>query len=352
MAGPYNAVVQAAMLRNPNYRRARPDRTQRLRRTVQLAFLLLNVWIAFEFYRFVVYYETAGTAGSPHRPPGVEGWLPIASLMNLKIWLLTGVVPSVHPAGMFLLLAFTLISFLLRKTFCSWLCPVGTISEYLWSIGQRVFRVSRRLPKWADLPLRSLKYILLGLFAYVVASMPVPDLRAFLEGPYGLIADVKMLNFFRFPSVTAAVALGVLGMLSLVVRNFWCRYLCPYGALMGLFSLLSPLRIRRDAKYCIDCAKCAKACPSHLTVDKLISIGSIECTACLKCVAACPADGALFLSLPMKPRKAPAWAVAAAMAAIFLGFCAGAKLTGHWQTPISKAVYMELIPHAGEYAHP
>ncbi len=340
------------MPRNPNYRRAAPDRTQLIRRTVQVSFLLLNIWIAYQFYRFVRFYETAGATGSPHRPPGVEGWLPIASLMNLKIWLVTGAAPRVHPAGMFLLLAFTLISFLLRKTFCSWLCPVGTISEYLWSIGQRVLRGTRRLPKWADLPLRSLKYILLGLFAYVVVSMPVPDLRAFMEGPYGIIADVKMLNFFRYLSVTAAVVLGVLAALSLIVQNFWCRYLCPYGALMGLFSWLSPLRIRRDAKYCIDCAKCANACPSHLAVDKLVSIGSIECTACLQCVAACPAEGALYLSPPVRQRKAPAWAVAAAMAAIFLGFYAGAKLTGHWQTAVSNAVYMELIPHAGEYAHP
>ncbi len=53
------------------------------------------------------------------------------------------------------------------------------------------------LPRWADLPLRSLKYILLALFAYAVVSMPVPELRAFLSSPYGLVADVKMLDFFR-----------------------------------------------------------------------------------------------------------------------------------------------------------
>ena len=49
---------------------------------------------------------------------------------------------------------------------------------------------------------------------------------------------------------------------SVFVQNFWCRYLCPYGALLGLTSLLSPLRIRREPAACIDCAKCAKACPS------------------------------------------------------------------------------------------
>ena len=183
--------------------------------------------------------------------------------MNLKAWLETGEIPALHPAGMFLLIAFLAISWIFRKTFCSWLCPVGTVSEWLWKLGKQTFGRNFALPRWLDIPLRGLKYILLGLFLYVVVSMPVPAIRAFLEGPYGLVADVKMLNFFRFMGVTVAVSLGVLVILSVFVQNFWCRYLCPYGALLGLVSLASPMRIRRNPETCIDCAKCAKACPSH-----------------------------------------------------------------------------------------
>jgi polyferredoxin len=344
------------VLRNPKYRRAAPDRTQRLRQSVQIAFLLLNVWIAVGFYRFVRFYENAGSGAAPQRPPGVEGWLPIASLMNLKVWLVTGVVPRIHPAGMFLLLAFLTISLLLRKSFCGWLCPVGTVSEYLWIVGRRTFRRNWRMPRWLDLGVRSLKYILLALFLYVVLRMSVEGLLDFMEGPYGIVADVKMLNFFRYLSMTSAITLGVIVLASLLIQNFWCRYLCPYGALMGLVSLASPLRIRRDPERCIDCAKCAKACPSSLAVDRLVTIRSAECTACLHCVAACPAEGALFLSaprpVPLKRSKVPAWAMAAAMAVIFVAFYAGAKLTGHWQTPVPARVYTELVPHANEFAHP
>jgi hypothetical protein len=100
---------------------------------------------------------------------------------------------------MFLLLAFLAISWLLRKSFCAWLCPVGTISEWLWRLGRRTFHRNWRLPRWLDIPLRSLKYILLGLFLYAVGSMSVPAIQAFLEGPYGLVSDVKMLDFLPFP---------------------------------------------------------------------------------------------------------------------------------------------------------
>src|SRR5579872_2309340 len=109
-------------------RRAPKDHAQALRRAVQLAFLALNVWVGAEFYLFVRYCETGGRSLWAGRPPGVEGWLPIASLMNLKLLLLTGQAPAIHPAGMFLLIAFLAASWFFRKSFCGWLCPVGTVS--------------------------------------------------------------------------------------------------------------------------------------------------------------------------------------------------------------------------------
>jgi polyferredoxin len=332
-------------------KRAPREHSQLLRHAVQLAFLSLNGWIGIQFYLFVRYYETGGQSMWAGRPPGVEGWLPIASLMNLKVLLMTGRMPNLHPAGMLLLIAFLAVSWILRKSFCGWLCPVGTVSEYLWRLGRRAFGRNFRLPRRLDIALRSLKYLLLGLFFCAVGSMPVPAIRAFLEGPYGIVADVKMLNFFRFLGLAGGIVMAVLLIASVFVQNFWCRYQCPYGALMGLASLASPLRIRRDVSLCIDCAKCARTCPSALPVDRLITIQSAECTGCLQCVAECPAAGALFLSAPRR-KRVPAWVVAAGVAVVFLGICGWARWTGHWHTDLPSRTYFELIPHANEFAHP
>ena len=336
-------------------KRARREHSQTLRRSMQLAFLSLNLWIGVQFYIFVRYYENGGQSIRVDRPAGVEGWLPIASLMNLKVLLLTGHLPKVHPAGTLLLIAFLTTSLVFRKSFCGWLCPVGTISEYLWRFGRELFRRNFRLPRVLDIPLRAIKYILLGLFIYVIASMSVPAIRGFLESPYGMVDDVKMLNLFRGLGITGGATLAVLALGSILVQNFWCRYLCPYGALMGLVSLMSPLRIRRDAKLCIDCAKCAKACPSALAVDRLVTIRSAECIGCLQCVASCPADGALFLSAPTsitRRRRVPAWAVATGVATLFLGAYAYGLWSGHWNTYLSGRMYLQLVPHANEFGHP
>src|ERR1019366_7990025 len=142
------------------------------------------------------------------------------------------------------------------------------------------------------------------------------------------VDDVKMLNFFRFLGLTGGTVVALLVVASVFVQNFWCRYLCPYGALMGVVSLASPLRIRRETSLCIDCGKCAKACPAALPVDKLIAIRSAECTGCLECVAECPAAGALMMAAP-RHRRVPAWAMAAGVAGLFLGICGMAQWAGN-----------------------
>jgi polyferredoxin len=343
-------------------RRIAPDRSQRIRQIVQGLFVALNGWIGLQFYLWVRYYERGGQGLSVARPAGAEGWLPIAGLMNFKYFLATGLIPAIHPAALFLFVAFLLMSLFLKKAFCSWLCPVGTFSEYLWKLGQRIFGRSLRLPRWADVTLRGLKYVLLGFFVFIIGAMSAEALLDFMNTPYGLLADVKMLNFFRNMGTTAAIVILLLVFFSLLVQNFWCRYLCPYGALMGLVSLLSPVKIRRDADACIDCGKCARACPAHLPVDQLVQVRSVECTACMACVSVCATQDALQFALPPRKAAAPAarWsrrtlsplAVAGVIACLFFGLILYAKATGHWQTNLPREMYLELVPHSNEAAHP
>jgi len=334
------------------YDKRPPEQTVLTRRTVQVAFLLLNVWIGVRFYGWVRFFETGGDSPYVPRPAGIEGWLPIAALMNLKYFVLTGLIPTVHPAGMFLLVAFVTISLMFRKAFCSWLCPIGTLSEALWQGGRDLFRRNFALPRWADLPLRSLKYILLALFMWVIARMSAGEIRAFLDSPYGLIADVKMLDFFRAAGRTTIIVCSALVILSVITKNFWCRYLCPYGALVGLVSVLSPMRITRDSISCIDCGRCTKACPSLIPVDRLQTVRTPECNGCLTCVSVCPVKDALEMRTIARRRRVPAPLIATGVATIFFLVVGYAQAMGHWRGDVPEHVVFELIPNAASYAHP
>jgi polyferredoxin len=362
MAAQHVPSIQSVPPKRNLVRRVTPDRSQQIRKTVQGLFLVLNAWLGVQFYLWVRSFETAGPAREIGRPAGVEGWLPIAGLMNAKLFLLTGQIPAVHPAAMFLFAAFLIMSLLLKKAFCSWLCPVGTVSEYLWKVGRRIFRRNLHLARWADTGLRGLKYLLLGFFLFVIGGMSAEALQGFMQTPYGIVADVKMLNFFRDIGQTGIIVIGLLVLGSMLVQNFWCRYLCPYGALMGLVSLLSPVKVRRDQDACIDCGKCARACPAGLAVDQLVHIRSVECSACMACVAACPAQDALQFALPQRrgPAVARCWsrrvlgpvAVTAVLAYIFFGMVLFARATSHWQTNIPRAVYSGLVPRVNQLTHP
>jgi polyferredoxin len=350
-------------------RRTLRDRSQLVRRVVQFAFLALNAWIAIQFILWVRFYESGGSSTYVARPAGVDGWLPIAGLMNLRYSLSTGNISGIHPSSMVLFCAFLLASLLIKKSFCSWLCPVGTASEYLWKIGRKLMGSSLMLPKWLDWALRSLKYLLLAFFAFIVFTMSTEDLGGFLASPFGIVADVKMLNFFRHIGGVGLAVIAILVVLSFFIQNAWCRYVCPYGALMGVVSTLSPVKIRRDEQACIDCGKCNKACPSHLPVDKLVQVRSVECTGCMECVAVCPAEHALQMALPPWPqsvvdRALPQAAqirwqrrslkpqiVAVVLEVVFFGLIGAARVTGHWQTNISREVYMDLVPNADRFDH-
>jgi hypothetical protein len=178
----HKSAPGALRARRP-FTRRRGDVSQQIRFAVQILFAAIALWVGVQFVMWVRYFESGGATLRVERPDGVEAWLP-ASLMNLKAFVLTGQVPELHAAGMFMLIAFLAISWLFRKAFCSWICPIGTLSEWLWQTGQSVSGRSLRVPRWLDVPLRGLKYVLLGLFLYVVLVMPVPEIRAFLSGPY------------------------------------------------------------------------------------------------------------------------------------------------------------------------
>ena len=263
------------------------------RHLVQGGFILFFLWIGIRFYQWKSAIATTGMAPFP-RPDAVDGFLPISGLMNLRYWLQTGELFPVHPAAALILLAALLTGLLLKRGFCSWICPVFSLGEVLWRLGHKLFGRNFIPPFWIDLPLRSLKYLLLAFFLFAALfAMPLPALEAFLAAPYHQIVDVRMLHFFTDPSATVLIFVSITIVLSIFVKLSWCRYLCPYGALLGIVSLASLGKIRRYPQKCVRCNACSHRCPASLPVMLKTTIRSAECFACYRCVAGCPAPGAL-----------------------------------------------------------
>lgn len=217
---------------------------------------------------------------------------------------------------------------LFSKFFCGYICPLGTISEWIGKLGAKL-KVRILVSELTDSTLRSLKYILLFVTFYF--TMTSSELFCKKFDPYyaivsGFNTDVVLLY--------ALIAIGVFIIGSFFFRFFWCRYLCPFGALTNIFrfawwffgiialflilslmgikiSFIYPmlslicagyileiiwmnkvkpsfLHITRNTETCTNCNMCTKNCPQGIVVSKMEKVDHIDCNLCSDCLYACP----------------------------------------------------------------
>lgn len=312
------------------------------RHLVQGGFILFFVWIGIRFHQWQSVVAATGSAPFP-RPDAVDGFLPISGLMNLRYWLQSGELFPVHPAAALILLAALLTALVLKRGFCSWICPVFTLGEGLWRLGHKLFGRNFIPPFWIDLPLRGLKYLLLAFFLFAAfVAMSLPALEDFLASPYHQIVDIRMLRFFTDPGTGLLIFVSLTLVLSLFVKMAWCRYLCPYGALLGLISIASIGKIRRNPEKCVRCNACSHRCPASLPVMLKEKVSSPECFACYRCVSGCPAPGAIGFTLARR-WVIPPLLFGVFLLVIFIGVDLYGRSVDRWRSGVSDQQVMFLL---------
>ena len=305
-----------------------PSRVQRLIQVLYFGFILFVGW---RFSRFVLWATGQIEVMTP-RPASVEGFLPIAALMGLRRLLESQVWDRVHPAGLTIFLAALGMALFFRKGFCGFICPVGLLSGLLDNLGRRL-HLSLVPTGIGGRILAAPKYLLLAFFLYTVfIGMDRAAVESFVAAPYNYVADAKMLHFFQSPSGLTLSILAGLAMLGVFFRGAWCRYLCPYGALLGLLSWFGPTRVTRDDTMCIGCQKCSRACPGGIRVHENRVVLSPDCLGCLRCQEACPVPGCITLRAAGK--VVPFWVTGLGSVALLVSAWLAARQFGLWDQDI------------------
>jgi len=318
----------------------RPALFQRL---IQSIFLGYCLFIGFRFFHFVLWI-TGQSEIQVSRPPSVEAFLPIAALMGLRRLLQSATWDMVHPAGLVIFLAALLMALLLRKGFCGYICPVGLLSGLLNRLG-RAFGLSRVPGARVDLALQAPKYLVLFFFLYTVfVGMDLQAVERFAAAPYNYVADARMLLFFQDPSALTLMILSGLGILGVFLRSAWCRYLCPYGALLGLLSWSSPAHVRRDEETCVQCGRCSASCPGGIRVHTILKVRSPECVGCMRCQSVCPVPECITVRVGRT--KIPFWSIGLGCVAILLTAWLLALSLGLWHQNLPESMLRMIYRQA------
>ncbi len=285
-----------------------------IRRLVQVACLLGFVFL---------FLQTEGRGNDDLGYP-VRLVLDFSPLIVLATVLATWVVPVAYGAALVVLLV-TLVG---GRVFCGWLCPMGTIHHGLGVL-------ARRFPGRIEGGWRRGKYLLLvfllaaagvslqlvGVFdplSFLIRSSAVavnPVVNAVVETtfaveawlPRGAARDAvetahrwvaRHLLAFKPPRFDNAlpIALLFIGVVALnfVEGRFWCRYVCPLGALLGLVGSRPLLRLRVDTEKCNGCGLCASVCPGRADPMATTTWRASECMMCGNCTAVCPRGASSF----------------------------------------------------------
>jgi polyferredoxin len=216
---------------------------------------------------------------------------PFGGVVSIYQFLTVGTfVQKIHASSFVLMVIVFILSILFCPVFCGWVCPFGSIQEWLGGIGRKLFKKRRYnhfIPARVDYYLRFLRYVVLAWVLYMTA---VTGKLIFQEyDPY-----FALFNFWSSEVAIIGLIILVVTLLgSLFVERPWCKYACPYGAVLGLTNLFRIFKIRRTESTCKFDGACDIYCPMNIPVSQKIIIRDHQCISCLECTseARCPAAG-------------------------------------------------------------
>ncbi len=178
------------------------------------------------------------------------------------------------------------------RVWCGWICPLGAILELFGPKG------TRKMRSW----FRQIKYLILitillmaafGSLAFMYFD-PITILVRGVADPISVVMSIIEVPGIKGVTLVSAILLAAVLLLNVIEKRFWCRYLCPLGALIGLGSKFSWIRRRVNEASCVKCGDCVKTCPMGAINPETIKHDPAECIMCMDCTAPCPKTAITF----------------------------------------------------------
>jgi ferredoxin len=242
-----------------------------------------------------------------------ERWCPFGGVEALYTYASEGnMLCSLGTSNFFILGGVLLATLLLRRAFCGYMCPIGTISEWLSALGRRFGVPAVPIPYVLDRLLAALKYVALALILWFTWQAGELIFRGF-DPCYALISRHGMdITFWAY------VVAGTIAVASLAILLPFCRWFCPLAAVLNPFSRFGVTRVQRNEEACTGCGLCSKACPVAIPVDQFREVTAARCISCMSCIESCPDGKSLAIRWGPVARFGGRWSQAALIVILLL----------------------------------
>ena len=214
-----------------------------------------------------------------------ERWCPFGGVEALYTYCTSGdMLCSLGVSNFFILGGVLATALLVRRAFCGYLCPIGTISDWLRALGQRLGIKCGQVHGTIDRILSLGKYAVLAVV--LIATWRAGELVFRGYDPcYALISRHGTDITWWAYAISAIIIVG-----SLFIALPFCRWFCPLAAVLSPLSRFGLMRVKRDQKGCTDCGVCSKRCPVAIPVHQVEQVTAARCISCLSCVESCPTN--------------------------------------------------------------
>ncbi|NJD03960.1 MAG: 4Fe-4S binding protein [Ruminiclostridium sp.] len=207
---------------------------------------------------------------------------------------------------------------LFGRFFCGWFCAFGAFNDFIYAISRKVFGIKLRVSEKLDSFLKCLKYIVLVLIVSIVWTSGSTFFGKL--NPWAAFAQISELPAALSQYAAAFLVLLLIAFGAMLVERFFCRYLCPLGAIFTVVSKIKPLKIEKDRSKCKSCRLCTDNCSMGIQLYKMDKVSAGECINCFKCIKNCPRKNPQVTIF--NERVNPSFAGAVALSA-FLGISIG-----------------------------